>query len=111
MTVPVIDPSEPPTLLSHTALCLTLASALGLITAALIGLDLEGFALLSMIANVVMAVVCLMACFALVWCSPNGPDRWRPFIISRQAGEGIFGGAASLIVLGGAAAAMVFYFA
>jgi len=111
MTVPVIDPSEPPTLLSYTALCLTLASALGLITAALIGLDLEGFALLSMIANVVMAVVCLMACFALVWCSPNGPDRWRPFIISRQAGEGIFGGAASLIVLGGAAAAMVFYFA
>ena len=111
MTVPVIDPSEPPSLLSHTALCLTLASALGLITAALIGLDLEGFALLSMIANVVMAVVCLMACFALVWCSPNGPDRWRPFIVSRKAGEGIFGGAASLIVLGGAVAAMVFYFA
>ena len=111
MTVPVIDPSEPPSLLSHTALCLTLASALGFITAGLISLDLEGFALLSMIANVVMAVVCLMACFALVWCSPNGPDRWRPFIISRKAGDGIFGGSASLIVLGGVAAAMVFYFA
>ena len=112
MTVLAINRSEEtPTLLSHTALCLTLASALGLITAALIGLDLEGFAVLSIIANVVMAFVCLTACFAIVWCSPEGPDRWRPFIISRQAGEGIFGGAASLIVLGGAAAAMVFYFA
>jgi hypothetical protein len=111
MTVPVIDPSEPPSLLSHTALCLTLASALGFIAAVVIGLDLGGFALLSMIADVALCLVCLAGCFALVWCSPNGPDRWRPFIISRKAGEGVFGGAASLIVLGGAVAAMVFYFA
>ena len=111
MTVPVIDPSEPPTLLSHTALCLVLASALGFITAAVIGLNLEGFAVLSMIAEFALCLVCLTACFALVWCSPNGPERWRPFIVSRKAGEGIFGGAASLIVLGGAVAAMVFYFA
>ena len=111
MTVPVIDPSEPPSLLSHTALCLTLASALGFITAGLISLDLEGFAVLSTIANVALCLVCLTTCFALVWCSPDGPDRWRPFIISRKAGDGIFGGSASLIVLGGVAAAMVFYFA
>ena len=110
MTVPAINPSPTLTILSHTALCLTLAGALGFITVGIIGLDLEGFAVLSIIANVVMALVCLTTCFALVWCSPEGPDRWRPFTISRKAGEGIFGGAASLIILGGAAAAMVFYF-
>jgi hypothetical protein len=111
MTVLATNQSEMPPLLSHTALCLTLAGALGFITAGIIGLDLEGFAVLSIIANVVMAFVCLTACFAIVWCSPEGPDRWRPFIISREAGESIFGGAASLIVLGGVAAAIALYFA
>ena len=112
MTVPAINPSTTPAILSHTALCLTLAGALGFIAVGLLmGLDFKGFAMLSIIANVVMAFVCLTACFAIVWCSPEGPDRWRPFIISRKDGEGILGGVASLIVLGGAAAAMVFYFA
>jgi hypothetical protein len=111
MTVLAINRSEEtPTLLSHTALCVTLAGALGFIAAGLIGLDLKGFAMLSIIANVVMAFVCLTACFALVWCSPEGPDRWRPFIISREAAESIFGGAATFIVLGGIAAAIALYF-
>jgi hypothetical protein len=111
MTVLATNQSEMPPLLSHTALCVTLAGALGFIAVGLLmGLDFKGFAMLSIIANVVMAFVCLTACFALVWCSPEGPDRWRPFIISREAAESIFGGAATFIVLGGIAAAIALYF-
>ena len=76
MTVLATNQSEMPPLLSHTALCVTLAGALGFIAVGLLmGLDLKGFAMLSIIANVVMAFVCLTACFAIVWCSPEGPDR------------------------------------
>jgi hypothetical protein len=109
MTHLAINRLEMPALLIHAAVCVTLAAALGFIAAGLIGLDLKGFVALSKIAHTALALICITACFAIVWCSPEGPDRWRPFIVSREAGESIFGGAASLIVLGGIAAAMAFF--
>jgi hypothetical protein len=92
------------TLLSCTALCVTLAGGLGLIASGLTGVHP-----LSKIAHAAIAVICMAGCFAINWCSADGPERWRPFIISPEAAEGIFGGAASVIVLEGIAAATGLY--
>jgi hypothetical protein len=86
-----------------------MAAALGFIAAGLIGLDLNGFVALSKAAHAALAFICMAASFAIVWCSPDGPDRLRPFIVSRGAADCIFGGAASLIALGGIAAASALY--
>jgi hypothetical protein len=109
MTALAINRFETPALLNHTALCVTLAGGLGFIAAGLIGLDAKGFVALSKTAHAALALVCITACFAIVWCSADGPDRWRPFIVSREAAERIFGGAAGLIVLGGIAASVALY--
>jgi hypothetical protein len=110
MTVLAINRVEARTLLSHTALCITLAGGLGFIAAGLAGLDLEGFVTLTKIAHYAIALVCILACFAILWCSADGPDRWRPFIISPEAAESIFGAAAVIILLGGILAVTAFYF-
>jgi hypothetical protein len=100
MTILAIDEFEARALLKHTALCVTLAGALGLIAAGLTGVDP-----LSKIVHAAVAFVCMAGCFAILWCTADGPDRWRPFIISHETAEGIFGGAAGVIVLEGIAAA------
>jgi hypothetical protein len=109
MTVLAINRFEARTLLSHTALCITLAGGLGFIAAGLAGLDLKGFVILSKIAHFAIAFACISACFAILWCSADGPDRWRPFIISPEAAEAIFGAAAVVILLGGIVATTAFY--
>ncbi len=104
MTALAFDRSEVRPLLNHVALCLTVASSLGFIAAGLAGLDLNAFVTLSRIGQAVIAISCIASCFAILWCSPDGPDRWRPFIVSSWAAETIFGLAATVIALGGIAA-------
>jgi len=111
MTVLAIDRSEVRPLLHHTALCLTVAGGLGFIAAGLAGFDLKAFMALSDLAQAAIALVCVTACFAIFWCSSDGPDRWRPFVISRRVTEGIFGSAATVIFLGGMAALVTAWFA
>lgn len=104
MTVFPMDRSEVRPLLNHTALCLSVAGGLGFVAAGLAGLDLIAFGALSQLGQDAIAVVCIVTCFAILWCSPDGPDRWRPFIVSSRVTESIFGGAATIIALGGMAA-------
>jgi hypothetical protein len=89
-------------LLHHTALCFAVAGALGFLGGGLAGL--KHFTDLSLIARYAMVLACVSSSFAIFWCSPDGPRRWRPFVISRQLAEGLFGAAAGVIVFGGAAA-------
>lgn len=91
-------------LLNHTALCFAVASGLGFIGGGLAGLDMKPFVSLSTIANYAIAVICIVLSFSLLWCSADGPARWRPFVISRELVESLFGAAASMIVLGGVVA-------
>jgi len=48
--------------------------------------------------------VCITTSFTIYWWSPNGPRRWRPFIISSKLAESLFGSAAGVIVFSGVAA-------
>jgi uncharacterized membrane protein len=96
--------SELRALLNHTALCFALASGLGFIGGGLAGLDIKAFVALSAIANYAIAVICITLSFTILWCSADGPPRWRPFVISRELAESLFGGAASFILLGGVVA-------
>ena len=107
MSALAIDRSEVRPLLNHVGLCLTVASGLGFIAAGFAGLDLNSFVALSQFGQAAIAVICIAACFAILWCSPDGPDRWRPFIVSSRAAEAIFGLAATIIALGGMAAIVV----
>lgn len=104
MSAFAIDRSEVRPLLNHIGLCLTVAAGLGFIAGGLTGLDLYPFVTLSWLAHGAIAVVCIASCFAILWCSPEGPDRWRPFIVSPRVAEAIFGGAGAVIALGGLAA-------
>jgi hypothetical protein len=88
-------------LLNHTALCFALASGLGVVGGGLAGLDIKAFVALSTIAGYAIALICIVLSFSVLWCSADGPPRWRPFVISRELAESLFGGAASFIVLGG----------
>ena len=110
MTDLAIDRSEVRSPLSHVALCFTVAGGLGFIAAGLTGLELNAFMAFSNLGEGVLAFVCLTACFAIFWCSSDGPDRWRPFILSRRASECIFGSAAATIALGGLAAVTAVWF-
>lgn len=107
MAALAIDRSEVRPLLNHIGLCFTVASGLGFIAAGLAGFDLNAFVTLSRIGQGIIAVCCIASCFAILWCSPDGPDRWRPFIVSSRAAETIFGLAATVIALGGIAAVVV----
>lgn len=98
----VDDRVEHRALLSQTALCFVVAGALGFIAGGLAGL--MHFVHLSTIARYAMVSVCIMTSFTIFWCSPNGPRRWRPFIISSELAESLFGGAAGVIVFSGVAA-------
>ena len=98
------DRSEVRALLEHAALCLALGSALGFISGGFAALELDAFVALSKIVHYSIALVCIAASFAILWCAPDGPQRWRPFVVPRKAAEFIFGSAAFVIVLGGAAA-------
>jgi hypothetical protein len=110
MTVFAFDRSEVRSLLHHTALCLTVAGGLGFVAAGFAGLDLSAFVALSRLGQGAIAVICIATCFAILWCSPDGPDRWRPFILSSRITEGLFGSAATIIALGGIAATVVVWF-
>lgn len=107
MSAFAIDRSEVRPLLNHVALCLTVASGLGFIAGGLAGLDLNPFVALSRLAQGAIAAICIASCFTILWCSPDGPDRWRPFIVSPRVAEAIFGGAATVIALGGISAVTV----
>jgi hypothetical protein len=91
-------------LLGQTALCFVVAGAFGFLGGGLAGL--MHFADLSSLARHAMVLACAMTCFAIFWCTPDGPRRWRPFIISSELAERVFGGAAGVIVFGGSAALM-----
>jgi hypothetical protein len=92
--------AEQRALLSHTALCLVVAGALGFLGGGVAGL--MHFAP-STIARYAIVSVCIAACLAIFWCTPDGPRRWRPFIISSKLAERIFSGAAGVILFGGGA--------
>ncbi len=94
--------AEQRALLGRTALCFVMAGAVGFIGGGLAGLT--HFVDLSAIARHAMVAVCIATSFTIFWCSPNGPNRWRPFIISSEIAENLFGGAAGVIVIGGIAA-------
>jgi hypothetical protein len=98
----VDNQAEQRALLNHTALCFVVAGALGFLGGGLAGLT--HFVDLSTIARYAMVSVCIMTSFLIFWCSPNGPRRWRPLIISSELAESLFGGAAGVIVFGGVAA-------
>jgi hypothetical protein len=89
-------------LLGHVALCFVVAGALGFLGGGLAGL--MHFAHPSTVARYVMVSVCITTSFTIFWCSPNGPRRWRPFIISSKLAESLFGCAAGVIVFSGVAA-------
>jgi hypothetical protein len=94
--------AEQRVLLGRTALCFVMAGALGFLGGGLAGL--MHFVDLSTIARYAMVSLCIATSFVIFWCSPNGPSRWRPFIISSELAESLFGGAAGVIVFGGVAA-------
>lgn len=108
MTALVTDRLEVRALLGHAALCFTLASGLGFIVAGLAGLDLKTFVTMSAMVQDLLGLVCVCASFIILWCSPDGPSRWRPFIVSTETAEVIFGAAATVIVFGGIVAVTVF---
>jgi hypothetical protein len=89
-------------LLGHVALCFVVTGALGFLGGGLAGL--MHFAHPSTVARYVLVSICITTSFTIFWCSPNGPPRWRPFIISSKLAEGLFGGAAGVIVFSGVAA-------
>ncbi|HTW53234.1 MAG TPA: hypothetical protein VME45_15190 [Stellaceae bacterium] len=92
-------------LLGHVALCFVVAGALGFLGGGLAGM--MHFADPSAAARYVMVSVCMATSVTIFWCSPNGPSRWRPFIISSKLAEGLFGGAAGIIVFSSVAALLV----
>jgi hypothetical protein len=92
-------------LLGHVALCFVVAGALGFLGGGLAGL--MHFADPSAAARYAMMSVCIATSFMIFWCSPNGPSRWRPFTISSKLAEGLFGGAAGIIVFSSVAALLV----
>ena len=98
----VDNQAEQRALLGRAALCFVMAGALGFLGGGLAGV--MHFVDLSTIARYAMVSVCIMTSFIIFWCSPNGPRRWRPLIISSELAESLFGGAAGVIVFGGAAA-------
>jgi hypothetical protein len=89
-------------LLGHVALCFVVAGALGFLGGGLAGL--MHFAHPSTVARYAGVALCSIVSFAIFWCSPNGPERWRPFIISNKLAESVFGSAAGIIVFSGIAA-------
>ena len=103
------DLSSDRALLRHAALCFEVASGLGFIAAAINGFELDAFIGLSRTAHYPLAIICVAACFLILWCAPDGPHRWRPFILREDAREFIFGSAATIIVLGGVAACQFKY--
>jgi hypothetical protein len=109
MAVLAIDRSEVRPLLNHVALCLTVGGSLGLVAAVFAGLDLYAFMAFSCLVQGIITVACIASSFAIFWCSPDGPDRWRPFIVSHRVTEAIFGTAATIIVLGGMAAVVAIW--
>jgi hypothetical protein len=92
-------------LLGHVALCFVIAGALGFLGGGLAGF--MHFADPSAAARSVMVSICIATSFTIFWCSPNGPTRWRPFILSSKLAEGLFGGAAGIIVFSSVAALLV----
>jgi hypothetical protein len=103
----VDDSVEQRALLGHVALCFVVAGALGFLGGGFAGA--VHFAHPSTVIRNLMVSVCVTTSFVIFWCSPNGPSRWRPFIISSKLAESLFGGAAGVIVLGGAAAMLTEY--
>ncbi len=99
-----VEPSSDRALLQHVALCFEVASGLGFIAAAINGFELDAFVGLSRTAHYPLAILCIAACFLILWCAPDGPERWRPFVLPDEAREFIFGCAALVILLGGLAA-------
>ncbi len=103
--MPGIDSrAEHRALLGQTALCFVVAGAFGFLGGGLTGL--MHVVDLSSIARYAMVSACMMTCLTIFWCTPDGPRRWRPFIISSELAESVFGGAAGVIVFGGGAALM-----
>jgi hypothetical protein len=100
----VDDSVDQRALLGHVALCFVVAGALGFLGGGLAGV--MHFAHPSMVARYAMVSACITTSFAIFWCSPNGPRRWRPFIISSKLAESLFGSAAGIIVFSGAAAVL-----
>jgi hypothetical protein len=98
----VDDGVEQRALLGHVALCFVVAGALGFLGGGLAGL--MHLAHPSAVARYAMMLVCITLSFTIFWCSPNGPRRWRPFVISAQLAESLFGSAAGVIVFSGVAA-------
>jgi hypothetical protein len=92
-------------LLAHVALCFVVAGALGFLGGGLAGM--MHFADPSAAARYAMVSICIVSSFTIFWCSPNGPSRWRPFILSSKLAEGLFGGAAGIIVFSSVAALLV----
>jgi hypothetical protein len=92
----VDDGVEQRALLGRVALCFVVAGALGFLGGGLAGL--MHLAHPSMVARYAMVSACITSSFTIFWCSPNGPSRWRPFIISSQLAESLFGSAAGIIV-------------
>jgi hypothetical protein len=98
----VDNQAEQRALLGRTALCFVVAGALGFLGGGLAGV--MHFVDLSTVARYAMVSVCIMTSVTIFWCSPNGPSRWRPFIISSELAESLYGGAAGVIVFGAVAA-------
>ena len=97
----VDDSVEQRALLGHVALCFVVAGALGFLGGGFAGA--VHFAHPSTVIRYLMVSVCVTTSFVIFWCSPNGPSRWRPFIISSKLAERIFSGAAGVILFGGGA--------
>jgi hypothetical protein len=89
-------------LLGHVALCFVVTGALGFLGGGMAGL--MHLPPPSTIARYAMVSLCIATSFTIFWCSPNGPLRWRPFIISSKLAESLFGGAAGVVVFSGVAA-------
>ena len=104
MAANVIDNSNDRALLRHAALCFEVGSSLGFIAAAVNGFGLDTFFGLSRSAHYLLALICIAASFVILWCSSDGPNRWRPFVLPDAGCEFIFGCAATVIILGGLAA-------
>lgn len=98
----VDDGMEQRALLGHVALCFIVAGALGFLGGGLAGM--MHFDQPSVIARYALVALCIASSFTIFWCSPHGPSRWRPFIISSRLAESLFGGAAGVIVFSGVAA-------
>ncbi|MBV8778504.1 MAG: hypothetical protein JO258_15005 [Alphaproteobacteria bacterium] len=69
-------------LAGFTATILAIAMALGFIGAAFAGLELRSFLDASPHVNFGLVVVFTAVVFAAVWCSQDGPPRWRPIVLS-----------------------------